>query len=236
MKALYFSFQGKREYQEDTVFTDTNNDIYAICDGVGGTTDGGKASRYVAKLIAQNVSQLKTITTTGELEESLRSIHDKLLLKYNENELGYTYGTTIAIIVINKGIAYLANIGDTKLFCISEDDVWISKDHSAVQELFDVGILSSEKEMLSHPYRNRITSSISTLVLPKELLINTNSIELNKSKYKFLIASDGALEKWTNSILTDHFNCHHSNLTKQWNLFKEMAACSSDNSSAILVY
>jgi PPM family protein phosphatase len=237
MKVFHFSFKGSRAYQEDCLLVDNVNNIYAICDGVGGTSSGAQASRYTIDQIKKSYKALKTIKSAKELEEKLRRLHYSMLDDFNNLGLGQSLGTTIAVLVINDGIAYVANIGDTKIFQIQDfQNYWVSKDHSAVQELYDVGLISTQKDMLTHPYRNRITSSLSTSISPSNLLVNSKSFDLSTTKSKFIIASDGALEKWTNDFLIDHFNCPIHLLKNQWNLFEDLATYSRDNSSAILIF
>lgn len=236
MRVLHFSFQGNRDYQEDRVFIDADNNVFAICDGVGGSKGGAIASDYVIHLIEKNVSTLAKISCVSELEKVLRFVHDKMIEKYTSINLGQSYATTIAILTINNDTAFVSNIGDTKIYNISGGMHWISKDHSAVQELYDVGILTSEREMLNHPFRNRITSSLSTSVSPDELLINTEQFDISHKTPRFIIASDGALEKWTNKRVVNHFSCDDDVLHTKWKLFEDLASKSNDNSSAILVH
>ena len=236
MTALHFTYQGKRERQEDSILVDTTHNIYVVCDGVGGTTGGKEASLFVTQYVQENLDKFKSISSEAQLESLLRSLHSELISRYKSTVVAKSYGTTIAILVINDNQAYLANIGDSKIYAIVGKSKWKSKDHSAVQELFDVGILNTEVEMLTHPYRNIITSSLSTEITPEDLLINTKHIFFGKSEPRFILASDGALEQWTSLTLLDHFSSSKEQLNKCWTLFKEMAAGSNDNSSAILIY
>ncbi|UKI38406.1 MAG: hypothetical protein L6V93_11000 [Clostridiales bacterium] len=52
---------------------------------------------------------------------------------------------------------YIANVGDSRLYHITQDKInQVTKDHSVVQELIDLGEIS-EKEAENHP--NKKTSS-----------------------------------------------------------------------------
>lgn len=236
MKAKDFTFQGKRKEQEDRLYVNIKDGVYAICDGVGSTTRGAEASDYVVQMLERDINVLKALSSSRELEKYLRLLHKDLLENYTDSVIAETYATTIAIVIIRDEVAYVGNIGDTKIYIIAGNKHWVSKDHSAVQELFDVGIITNEKEMQSHPFRNRITSSLSTTIEPEDLLINSEELFLPKDiDPLILLASDGALEEWTSGSIVNHFTCPIEKIDSQWKSFKEKATSSNDNSSAILI-
>ncbi|MBK8357302.1 MAG: hypothetical protein IPL13_18560 [Saprospiraceae bacterium] len=47
MKVLSFSQQGSRNYQQDNLYISEEKQIFAVCDGVGGSADGFLASNMV---------------------------------------------------------------------------------------------------------------------------------------------------------------------------------------------
>jgi len=44
-----FTHQGKREYQEDSLDMDTSLNIFTVCDGLGGHSNGALASAFIAQ-------------------------------------------------------------------------------------------------------------------------------------------------------------------------------------------
>ena len=68
-------------------------------------------------------------------------------------------GTTIVAVVIVKGIAVIAHVGDSRAYLINDSIKQITKDHSFVQLLVDNGKITAE-EAETHPDKNIITRAI----------------------------------------------------------------------------
>ena len=68
-------------------------------------------------------------------------------------------GTTIVLTTIVGDYAYVANVGDSRLYVIGEKIQQITRDHSLVQEMVRMGELDPEQAR-KHPKKNIITRAL----------------------------------------------------------------------------
>jgi protein phosphatase len=69
-------------------------------------------------------------------------------------------GTTVTVAVVHGNIAYLAHVGDSRAYYITQDGiVQLTKDHSLVQRLIDLDHLTPD-EAAVHPQRNVLYRAI----------------------------------------------------------------------------
>ena len=68
-------------------------------------------------------------------------------------------GTTMVAATIVGHYAYVANVGDSRLYVIGEQIQQITKDHSLVQEMVRMGELDAEQAR-KHPKKNIITRAL----------------------------------------------------------------------------
>ena len=68
-------------------------------------------------------------------------------------------GTTMVAATIVGHYAYVANVGDSRLYVIGEEIQQITRDHSLVQEMVRMGELDAEQAR-KHPKKNIITRAL----------------------------------------------------------------------------
>ena len=61
MKVLSFSQQGSRNYQQDNLYISEEKQIFAVCDGVGGSADGFLASNMVVNSLQSKYPEHETL-------------------------------------------------------------------------------------------------------------------------------------------------------------------------------
>jgi serine/threonine protein phosphatase PrpC len=107
--------------------------------------------------------------------------------------------STLVILLLKEGKAYMTHVGDSKIIYIDKThhEWWVSKDHSLVQELFEAGILGSEREMKTHPLRNRITLSMNSDSLIAESEIKIDTLSKIHPGDIFMLCTDGVIENMT---------------------------------------
>lgn len=108
-----------------TVRTD-NCSVFGVFDGMGGGDCGEVAANIAAKTIAKYSFEKKT---SQMLIRYCREANDRICTYADGNQL-HDVGTTAAILVMGKRKIYLCNIGDSKIFRISNGEMQqISVDH-----------------------------------------------------------------------------------------------------------
>ncbi|MFS2858475.1 PP2C family protein-serine/threonine phosphatase [Bacteroides xylanisolvens] len=98
-------------------------------------------------------------------------------------------GTTIVLLWIVNGKAYVAWCGDSRCYCFNPNSglKLLTKDHSLVQELVDKGEIKTE-EAFNHPDNNIITKCLGDVDADPEPEILTYNIEDGDI---FMLCSDG---------------------------------------------
>jgi protein phosphatase len=165
MEIASVSDVGGREANEDKVLTVNFGDInlLVVADGMGGHAAGEVASNIAVTEI-QNF--LESRIGGGDIIElinrSITQANREVYRQSQENEAYAGMGTTVVMAVVIYNLASIANIGDSRAYRISGNRITqLTKDHSAVQDLMDRGVISRE-EAREHPSRHVITRVIGT--------------------------------------------------------------------------
>ncbi len=122
------------------------------------------------------------------LADAVSAANDAVYERASKEKKLRGMGTTVvaALTVGNK--LYIASVGDSRiyLFC-GGDMVQLTRDHSYVQYLIDMGQITSE-EALTNPYRNVITRAVGN---EKTVETDTSSMTLTEVPTYILLCSDG---------------------------------------------
>ncbi len=231
MKVYHYNHIGKRKRQEDALAISEDNNLFVLCDGVGGSEDGSLASRYACDTIIE----LYNTHLVSNLDD-LRSIVIKMSESLNQATDKYV-ATTLTILCFHLDLAYLVHLGDSRIyyFNANEKELKRTKDHSLVRELYDAGILNSEEEMRSHPLKNKITRSLNSNEVLISRDIDCRIIDNLSAGDKFLLCSDGVTEVFDDVMFKDmfmtkeNFNDLGESIKIKTNMY------SKDNNSAILL-
>ena len=161
--------------------------VAVVWDGMGGANGGKQASSLAVEVVRETFEKSvgKNIPQSIQscTQEANRLVY-QIALK-DPNLLGM--GTTLVMAIIDGNTAYLANIGDSRAYHITNGSiVQITKDHSAVQELVDSGHLT-ERQAKIHPNKNVITRAIG---IEEEIEHDLFKVEVSAGDI-ILLCSDG---------------------------------------------
>lgn len=230
-----FQFTGNRKEQEDSLYINSSKGFFCICDGLGGEDHGKLASYLLTKSIHELLAS-NDILNRADLEALVRNAYLKAASKVSTLNIQSSLGTTIIAMIICKDQIIIAHAGDSRAYYFSENQIaWKTKDHSLVQELLDAGILNGEVDIRNHPMKNRITNAIMFNGSKMSFSLDVKIIPKVQSGDFFLLCSDGAIENYSNGEFSNLFLNNSITLNSRWEIFKENAKYSSDNSSAILI-
>ena len=152
----YFSVS----YPEDEI------QLFVLADGMGGYNGGEIASQLavnsVKNYISSNFENAKQ--TREELLELVKSASQYANMvvyeKSQSSEELKKMGTTLDICLIYQGKAYIAHIGDSRIYRYRKGFFRkLTKDHTYVQELVDVGKITKE-ESINHPEKNMLMKAL----------------------------------------------------------------------------
>lgn len=188
-----------------------------VCDGMGGHAGGHIASKMAVDCISERI---KNNFHEAMSVQSVRNMLESAVVYANaeifDNAAKYRelrgMGTTVVTVVCFGDVAVVASVGDSRCYHIRSGNIdQITKDHSLVQELVDLGDISPESAK-EHPMKNIITRAL--------------GIEDDVQVDFFDISFDDAEEKSENNMLllcTDGLTNHVSD--------DEILACMSNDKS-----
>lgn len=153
-----------RKVNQDYVFSchepvGNLSNLFIVADGMGGHQAGDFASSYSVKKFLESVSASLQNRPHKIFEDAIRYANRELVEKSKENPELRGMGTTMVALTISGGKAYVANVGDSRLYLMEEKLTQITIDHSLVQEMIRLGQLTKE-DARNHPDKNIITRAV----------------------------------------------------------------------------
>ncbi len=95
-------------------------------------------------------------------------------------------GTTLVAVTIDENYVTVANVGDSRMYIINDFITQITKDHSLVEEMVDMGGIDRESAR-THPDKNIITRAVG---VKEYVLVDFFDVTITE-KEKFLLCTDG---------------------------------------------
>src|SRR5215813_12992740 len=152
----------QREKNEDShaeyLFPD-GSVLLLVADGMGGHGHGDVASQIAVKVIGE-VFQ----TTTGSdprdrLHAGFVTANQQIIAEA-ERIGGTGMGTTCVAVYMNGPQAWVAHIGDSRIYHIREGQtIWRTIDHTRVQKMVEMGLLAASAAK-DHPDANVVTRAL----------------------------------------------------------------------------
>lgn len=242
---LCISELGKRNGQEDSIFppkdtATTQSKVFIVCDGMGGHEHGEVASGIVADTLGNALSNVGNATIgEAEVHDAINLAYDRLdeaYLKSNEDE-GSKMGTTLTMICLHKGGCLIGHIGDSRIYHIrpaSNEIVSRTRDHSLVQQLFDIGEIT-EEEMHTSNKKNVILKAMQPKQQRRTMPELKNITDIKPGDY-FYMCTDGMLEKMDDKEILSIIANETLSDKEKADILKNRTAGNADNHSAYLVH
>lgn len=159
LMTLYYTATGNREYQQDAVFVTPGKKLAAnrkvrvmaaVCDGMGGMTDGGLASRTAIQMLQNGFARIEkdfTVHIPAFFEQGIRAI-DRTIYNFPK-ENGKGSGTTMVAAVAEDNHLYWASVGDSRIYILRGRDMYqVTRDHNymlRLQEMVDRGEMTLQE-------------------------------------------------------------------------------------------
>ncbi|EKU50417.1 Stp1/IreP family PP2C-type Ser/Thr phosphatase [Staphylococcus massiliensis] len=222
LNAQFFTDTGfQREKNEDAggiFYNKTNQQLIALCDGMGGHQAGEIASQFVCDGLQKYFEEENLIEEDQAedwLKHTLQRINRELYDYSNQNPEYRGMGTTCVVALVFDKHVVVANVGDSRAYLVNARRMeQITNDHSFVNHLVMLGELT-EEEALTHPRRNIITKvmgtdrRVSPDVFMKRthfydyLMLNTDGLTdyVALDTIKSILNQDAALEQTGEALL-----------------------------------
>ena len=162
------------------------NDLYVVCDGLG----GHNAGEYASSLAAENFFDFAEFS---ESEKPLAIFKDavnkanKLIYEEGQKPQYEGMATTLVGCTVSGDMAYIVNVGDSRAYVIGPSDIiQITLDHSYVAELVRSGQINKD-EARFHKKNNVVTRALGA---EKTVAPDYFQVELEDDEF-ILLCSDG---------------------------------------------
>ena len=189
----------KRKINQDYVYVSDQPvgnlpNLFVVADGMGGHNAGDFASSFAVKVVVESVESDVDYNPIKVIRHAIETANEELLRQAEKSSAMSGMGTTMVAATIVGSYAYVANVGDSRLYVMSSQLQQITKDHSLVQEMVRMGELR-EEEARNHPDKNIITRALGA---KKGVNIDFFDLRLELGN-QILMCSDGL-----SNMLTDH--------------------------------
>lgn len=163
-----------------------------VCDGMGGAAGGNVASATAVKVISEKIATcyhqgMSDSSIKNLLISAIESANALVLDSAKKNEALTGMGTTVVAVILNVDILYVASVGDSRAYVVSDSLFQVTTDHSVVQNMIDNGEITKE-EARYHPKKNIITRAIG---VDKEARADFFREDIDKDNNIVLICTDG---------------------------------------------
>ena len=155
----------KRTVNQDFVFTSETPvgnlpNLFVVADGMGGHKAGDFASSYAVEVLLSTLREDENSNPVKIIRAAIENANTQLLREASDNETMSGMGTTMVLVTIVGHYAYVANVGDSRLYLVDENKIsQITKDHSLVEEMVRMGEISRD-DARNHPDKNIITRAL----------------------------------------------------------------------------
>ena len=154
----------KRKMNQDYVFVSQEPvgnlpNLFAVADGMGGHNAGDYASSHAVQILVDEIRGDADFNPIKVIRHAIETANTEIIEQAQKDEHLRGMGTTMVVSTIVGHYAYIANVGDSRLYVIQDHIRQVTKDHSLVQEMVRMGELKPE-EARNHPDKNIITRAL----------------------------------------------------------------------------
>ena len=182
----------RREINEDYLYTSDKPvgnlpNLFIVADGMGGHNAGDYASKHAVdkavSVIEQYTQEYDAVNILQKaIDDANTYIHQ--IAKRNSQFKGM--GTTFVAVTVDGNHVTAANVGDSRMYIINDFITQITKDHSLVEEMIDMGGIDREAAR-SHPDKNIITRAVG---VKEYVLVDFFDVHIGPAE-KLLLCTDG---------------------------------------------
>jgi serine/threonine protein phosphatase PrpC len=161
--------------------------LFIVADGMGGHAAGEVASEIAVDTVSTAYYQDENDEIPLSLMNAIKRANALIHQRAAENMMRSGMGTTCVAAVVRGGVAYIANVGDSRAYLVRHGhSKQVSQDHSWVEEQVRAGLLTKDQAR-SHAQRNVITRALGTQA---EVDVDVFT-EILEDSDTFVLCSDG---------------------------------------------
>lgn len=150
----------KRKINQDAYLKDDDLQLYVVADGMGGHRGGEVASQLAVEVIQRFCRENRSMQARERLDKAINLSCKEIFEQSRKNSELAGMGTTIVAVLISDGVAYIGQVGDSRVYLMNSGGIWqVTEDHSLVNEEIRAGRLAVGQES-TYQFRNVITRSV----------------------------------------------------------------------------
>ncbi len=181
----------KRQLNQDYIYLSESPignlpNVFIVADGMGGHNAGDYASRLAVETVVEEIGTSFEKNAVKILNNAIRRANEQLRKRAREDKALSGMGTTIVAATCIGRYLEVANVGDSRLYVISDEIRQITQDHSLVEEMVRMGGLDKETAR-NHPDKNIITRAVGAR---RDVEVDFFNVELQTGDL-VLLCSDG---------------------------------------------
>lgn len=162
--------------------------LMVVADGMGGHRGGATASRMAATIIKTEYLNNEFIDPPTSLKRALESANAQIYAAAQTNPELRGMGTTCSALVIRRGVAHFAHVGDSRIYLVRGEEIHqLTQDHSLVASMVREGLLTKDEAEV-HPRRNVLQRSMGVI---EQVEIDVSSGMPVQTGDTFILCSDG---------------------------------------------
>jgi len=210
----------KRRVNEDSVFackikTEGGNMVFAaLCDGMGGLSNGAFASATVLDAFIRWAKYTLPVISRRDIPDHMIIDQWSTIIETQNEKLrsygrahGVTVGTTAVALLLTERRYYIVNIGDSRAYVINGDITQLTTDHSLVaREVSNGNITATQAEQA--PGRNILTQCVGGREAAVAPDIYMGRIDVNTV---YMLCSDGLRHKMSSRELYEYLKPSYMN-------------------------
>ncbi|AMS31345.1 hypothetical protein AEM42_01080 [Betaproteobacteria bacterium UKL13-2] len=184
---------GGRKVNQDRLAYSYSKDtlMMVIADGMGGHARGEIAAEIAVNTINNRFqAEARPVLRKPKdfLDTAIHAAHRAIVAFADKHDMLECPRTTIVAVILQNGKAQWAHVGDSRLYYFRSGRLEIATlDHSRVQQMIDVGILTPAQAAI-HPERNKIYNCLGGVLPPIITHSDEWSLQVGDS---ILISTDG---------------------------------------------
>jgi protein phosphatase len=177
-----------REHNEDAYgeLSFDGGRLFIVADGMGGHAGGETASRLAVEAIRE-VFEGASGESGRRLREAMEAANLRVHQASHRDSRLAGMGTTGVALVIDADAAWVANVGDSRVYRLRGSElVQLTRDHSVVAEMVRRGVLTADQALI-HPRRNEVLRSLGT---SPDVEVDVDRVDVAAGDV-FVLCSDG---------------------------------------------
>jgi protein phosphatase len=191
----------KRSHNEDYFALVEDEQLFLVADGMGGHACGEVASKLSADVIGEFYQHSKDMEATwpyrydhelsyveNRLVASIRLANARIFKTSQTDSNLRGMGTTLVGCLILGNFAYVAHVGDSRCYRVSNGGIdQLTRDHSLLEDYKDARPDMTEEEARNFPHKNVITRALG---MRENVQVDINKFEIGDGD-RFVLCSDG---------------------------------------------